>query len=84
MAKRAAVSLVVEAKSWIWENFSNAMEKDLQLVSRMFRQIIQWLRKTMQMENCWLKLRLLSSNGRRTLRVILILPAHLPLRQDLT
>lgn len=35
-AKRAAASAVIEAKTWVWEEFEEAMERDFQLTSRRF------------------------------------------------
>ena len=35
-AKRAAVWAVVEAKSWVWEKFGEAMEEDYRLALRKF------------------------------------------------
>ncbi len=40
-ARRAAASVVAEAKTWVWEEFREAMEKDFQLASRKFWQTIQ-------------------------------------------
>jgi len=46
-AKRTA-SVVAEAKSRVWEEFRETMEKDFRLASRMFWQTIRRLRKGKQ------------------------------------
>jgi len=40
VAKRAAVLVVSEPKTWVWEEFAEAMEKDFRLASRLFWQTI--------------------------------------------
>ena len=47
-AKRAAALVVAEAKTQVWEEFGETMEKDFQLTSRVFWQTIQQLRKGKQ------------------------------------
>jgi len=47
-AKRAAASALAEVKTWVWEEFGEAMEKDFQLVSRKFWQTVRRLRKRKQ------------------------------------
>lgn len=40
-ARRAVDSAVTETKTWLWEEFRKAMEKDFRLASRKFWQTIQ-------------------------------------------
>lgn len=48
VARRAAASAVAEAKTRVWEEFGEAMEKDFRLASRKFWQTIRRLRKGKQ------------------------------------
>lgn len=45
LARRAKARTVVEAKTCVWEEFGEAMEKDFQLVSTKFWQTVRLLRK---------------------------------------
>jgi len=47
-AGRAVASAVTEAKTWVWEEFGEAMEKDFRLASRKFWQTVRRLRKGKQ------------------------------------
>ena len=47
-AKRAAARVVVEAKTRVWEEFGEAMEKDYRLASKRFWQTVWRLRKGKQ------------------------------------
>ncbi len=47
-ARRAAVSVVTKAKTRVWEDFGQAMEKDFRLASRKFWKTIRRLRKGKQ------------------------------------
>lgn len=40
--------LIAKAKTWVWEEFGEALEKDFQLASRKFLLTIQCLRKGKQ------------------------------------
>jgi len=47
-ARRATAPAVAEAKTRVWEEFGEAMEKDFRLVSRKFWQTVRRLRKGKQ------------------------------------
>ncbi len=44
-ARRATALVVMEAKTWLWEEFGEAMEKDFWLASRKFWKIVRCLRR---------------------------------------
>jgi len=58
-AKRAVASVVTEAKTRVWEEFGEAMEKDFRSASRRFWQTVRRLRKGKQGSGC-------AQSGRRT------------------
>uniref|UniRef100_A0A6Q2YL25 CARD domain-containing protein n=1 Tax=Esox lucius TaxID=8010 RepID=A0A6Q2YL25_ESOLU len=47
-AKRTAARVVVEAKTWVWEEVGEAMEKDYRLASKRFWQTVRCLRRGKQ------------------------------------
>ena len=47
-ARRAAASAVTKAKTQVWEEFGEAMEKDFRLASKKFWQTVRRLRKGKQ------------------------------------
>ena len=47
-ARRAAASVVAKAKTRVWEEFGEAMEKDFRLASKKFWQTVRRLRKGKQ------------------------------------
>jgi len=47
-ARRAEGSTVAEAKTWVWEEFGEAMGKDFRLASKKFWQTVWRLRKEKQ------------------------------------
>ncbi len=46
--RRAAALVVAEAKTWVWEKFGKAMEKDFRLASRKFWKTVRRLRRGKQ------------------------------------
>ncbi|KAK3540927.1 hypothetical protein QTP86_005816 [Hemibagrus guttatus] len=78
-AKRTTAVVVSEAKTRVWEEFGEAMEKDYRTAPGKFWQTVQRLRRgkaalcqklfMVEMESCWSRLRILLDGGRNTSRI---------------
>ncbi|KAK3522918.1 hypothetical protein QTP86_008223 [Hemibagrus guttatus] len=86
-AKQTTAVVVSEAKTRVWEEFGEAMEKDYRTALGKFWQTVRRLRRGKQLsantvmvevESCWSRLGILSDGRRNTLRISSTPLTHLP------